>query len=91
MAMHFTKELVTKLLNNYYSQNIFIDNESISMILYEFCLSKIDHDLVTEAPEFKDEQPEVIFKAGQSKRVWGELYKVCCHTSCGFSLNMHMY
>lgn len=35
-----------------------------------------DHDLVTEAPEFKDEQPEVIFKAGQSKRVWGELYKV---------------
>ncbi|XP_061181747.1 nucleolar GTP-binding protein 2-like [Saccostrea echinata] len=35
-----------------------------------------DRDLVTEAPEFKDEQPEVIFKAGQSKRVWGELYKV---------------
>lgn len=50
-----------------------------------------DHDLVTEAPEFKDEQPEVIFKAGQSKRVWGELYKVCCHASYGFSLNMHMY
>ena len=35
-----------------------------------------DSDLVTEAPDFKDEQPEVIFKAGQSKRVWGELYKV---------------
>jgi nuclear GTP-binding protein len=35
-----------------------------------------DHDLVTEEPEFKDEKLEVIFKAGQSKRVWGELYKV---------------
>jgi len=35
-----------------------------------------DHDLVTEEPEFKEEMPEVIFKAGQSRRVWNELYKV---------------
>ncbi|XP_060073692.1 nucleolar GTP-binding protein 2-like [Ylistrum balloti] len=35
-----------------------------------------DRDLVTEEPEFKEEMPEIIFKAGQSKRVWGELYKV---------------
>ncbi|KAK3092008.1 hypothetical protein FSP39_024425 [Pinctada imbricata] len=35
-----------------------------------------DNDLVREDPGLKDEQPEVIFKAGQSKRVWNELYKV---------------
>lgn len=35
-----------------------------------------DRDLVTEEPEFKEEQQEMIFKAGQSKRVWNELYKV---------------
>ncbi|KAJ8306139.1 hypothetical protein KUTeg_016684 [Tegillarca granosa] len=34
-----------------------------------------DRDLVTEEPEFKEEQQEMIFKAGQSKRVWNELYK----------------
>ncbi|OWF48898.1 nucleolar GTP-binding protein 2-like [Mizuhopecten yessoensis] len=38
--------------------------------------SEKDRDLVTEEPEFKLEAPEVIFKAGQSRRVWGELYKV---------------
>ena len=35
-----------------------------------------DQDLVTEDPGFKVEASDVFFKAGQSKRVWGELYKV---------------
>lgn len=35
-----------------------------------------DLDLVLEDPGFIPEQPEMIFKAGQSKRVWNELYKV---------------
>ena len=35
-----------------------------------------DQDLVREEPEFKDENKEVIFRAGQSRRVWNELYKV---------------
>lgn len=35
-----------------------------------------DQDLVRGEPEFKEENREVIFRAGQSKRVWNELYKV---------------
>ena len=34
-------------------------------------------DRVTEDPGYKDEVSDMHFKAGQSKRVWGELYKVC--------------
>ncbi len=36
-----------------------------------------DVDRVTEDPGYKDEVSDMHFKAGQSKRVWGELYKVC--------------
>lgn len=50
-----------------------VDQASSSAEKYD---SGKDRDLVTEEPEFKEEMPEVIFKAGQSKRVWGELYKV---------------
>ncbi|XP_046565803.1 nucleolar GTP-binding protein 2-like [Haliotis rubra] len=35
-----------------------------------------DHDLVEEDTGVKDETPEIVFKAGQSKRIWNELYKV---------------
>lgn len=35
-----------------------------------------DSDLVTDVQDMKDEPLEVVFKAGQSKRVWNELYKV---------------
>ncbi|KAK1795034.1 hypothetical protein P4O66_010223 [Electrophorus voltai] len=35
-----------------------------------------DHDLVTEDSGVREETREEIFKKGQSKRIWGELYKV---------------
>ncbi|XP_019948919.1 nucleolar GTP-binding protein 2 [Paralichthys olivaceus] len=35
-----------------------------------------DKDLVTEDTGVRDEAREEIFKKGQSKRIWGELYKV---------------
>ncbi|NWI34628.1 NOG2 protein, partial [Sula dactylatra] len=35
-----------------------------------------DRDLVTEDSGVRDEAQEEIFKKGQSKRIWGELYKV---------------
>uniref|UniRef100_A0A8C1UHS5 Nucleolar GTP-binding protein 2 n=2 Tax=Cyprinus carpio TaxID=7962 RepID=A0A8C1UHS5_CYPCA len=35
-----------------------------------------DRDLVSEDSGVKDEPREEIFKKGQSKRIWGELYKV---------------
>ncbi|XP_034553369.1 nucleolar GTP-binding protein 2 [Notolabrus celidotus] len=35
-----------------------------------------DSDLVTEDTGVRDEAREEIFKKGQSKRIWGELYKV---------------
>ncbi|XP_060725897.1 nucleolar GTP-binding protein 2 isoform X2 [Tachysurus vachellii] len=35
-----------------------------------------DRDLVTEDSGVRDEVREEIFKKGQSKRIWGELYKV---------------
>ncbi|CAC5400985.1 NUG2 [Mytilus coruscus] len=35
-----------------------------------------DQDLERDEPEFREENKEVIFRAGQSKRVWNELYKV---------------
>ncbi|XP_033738301.1 nucleolar GTP-binding protein 2-like [Pecten maximus] len=50
-----------------------VEQASSSVEKYD---SEKDRDLVTEEPEFREEMPEVIFKAGQSKRVWGELYKV---------------
>ncbi|XP_046327575.2 nucleolar GTP-binding protein 2-like [Haliotis rufescens] len=41
----------------------------------QYDISK-DHDLVEEDTGVKDETPEIVFKAGQSKRIWNELYKV---------------
>ena len=35
-----------------------------------------DVDRITEDPGYKEEVSDMHFKAGQSKRVWGELYKV---------------
>lgn len=35
-----------------------------------------DLDLVADDPGYTNEAPELIFRAGRSKRVWGELYKV---------------
>lgn len=35
-----------------------------------------DSDLVVESDGMRDEAIEMVFKAGQSKRVWNELYKV---------------
>ena len=35
-----------------------------------------DGDKVTENHGFRPEAKQMIFKAGQSKRIWGELYKV---------------
>lgn len=35
-----------------------------------------DIDLVTDDLGFREEASDMHFKAGQSKRVWGELYKV---------------
>jgi nuclear GTP-binding protein len=35
-----------------------------------------DQDLVKEDEGIKDAQSQIIFKAGQSKRIWNELYKV---------------
>ncbi|XP_078308194.1 nucleolar GTP-binding protein 2 [Panthera onca] len=35
-----------------------------------------DRDLVTEDPGVRNEAQEEIYKKGQSKRIWGELYKV---------------
>lgn len=54
-----------------------------------------DRDLVSDEPGFTVEAPEMIFKAGQSKRIWNEVYKVssvvlhdiwclpvCCFSQC---------
>ena len=39
---------------------------------------KKDRDLQTDDRELqRNENPNPLFKAGQSNRVWGELYKVC--------------
>ncbi|XP_045207041.2 nucleolar GTP-binding protein 2-like [Mercenaria mercenaria] len=38
--------------------------------------SEQDRDLAREEPDFRDECKEMVFKAGQSKRVWNELHKV---------------
>lgn len=35
-----------------------------------------DVNIIVDNQGIKDEAGEAIFKAGQSKRVWGELYKV---------------
>ena len=35
-----------------------------------------DKDLVTEDPGFRPEAQDYYMKAGQSKRIWNELYKV---------------
>uniref|UniRef100_A0A671RUG6 Nucleolar GTP-binding protein 2 n=1 Tax=Sinocyclocheilus anshuiensis TaxID=1608454 RepID=A0A671RUG6_9TELE len=39
-------------------------------------IAEKDRDLVSEDSGVKDEAREEIFKKGQSKRIWGELYKV---------------
>ncbi|KAI5628959.1 nucleolar GTP-binding protein 2, partial [Silurus asotus] len=39
-------------------------------------IAEKDRDLVTEDSGVRDEVREEIFKKGQSKRIWGELYKV---------------
>lgn len=38
--------------------------------------SEKDLDLKRDEPDFKEECQEMVFKAGQSKRVWNELHKV---------------
>jgi len=35
-----------------------------------------DRDLVVDDPGYTVEASEMIFKAGQSKRIWNEVYKV---------------
>ena len=35
-----------------------------------------DSNIVREDDGIRDEEPEIVFKAGQSKRIWNELYKV---------------
>jgi len=35
-----------------------------------------DRDLVTADPGYTVEASDMIFKAGQSKRIWNEVYKV---------------
>jgi len=35
-----------------------------------------DRDLITSDPGYTVEASEMIFKAGQSKRIWNEVYKV---------------
>ena len=35
-----------------------------------------DRDLNTGEPDYKIEPNEMVFKAGQSKRIWNELHKV---------------
>ena len=35
-----------------------------------------DSNIVREDDGVRDEEPEIVFKAGQSKRIWNELYKV---------------
>ena len=35
-----------------------------------------DRDLAVPEPDWKEEMKEVVFKAGQSRRIWNELYKV---------------
>ena len=44
-----------------------------SVVSYE---ESKDRDLVTEDPGYTAEASEMIFKAGQSKRIWNEVYKV---------------
>ncbi len=38
-----------------------------------------DRDLMKEEDDMKTENPNPLFRAGQSHRVWGELYKVSPH------------
>ncbi|XP_051843680.1 nucleolar GTP-binding protein 2 [Antechinus flavipes] len=50
-----------------------IENAEASTETYD---QKKDRDLVTEDTGERSEAQEEIFKKGQSKRIWGELYKV---------------
>ncbi|XP_068924064.1 nucleolar GTP-binding protein 2 [Petaurus breviceps papuanus] len=50
-----------------------IENAEASTETYD---QKKDRDLVTEDTGERNEAQEEIFKKGQSKRIWGELYKV---------------
>ncbi|XP_067862547.1 nucleolar GTP-binding protein 2 [Heptranchias perlo] len=49
--------------------------EKVETLAEEYDLEK-DRDLVVEDTGVRDEVREEIFKKGQSKRIWGELYKV---------------
>ncbi|KAK9960933.1 hypothetical protein ABG768_008764 [Culter alburnus] len=51
----------------------FADQAEVSAQSYS---AEKDRDLVSEDSGVKDEVREEIFKKGQSKRIWGELYKV---------------
>jgi nuclear GTP-binding protein len=35
-----------------------------------------DTNIIRDDQGVREEEPEVVFKAGQSKRIWNELYKV---------------
>ncbi|XP_060778234.1 nucleolar GTP-binding protein 2-like [Neoarius graeffei] len=45
-------------------------------VLAQSYVAEKDRDLVTDDSGVRDETREEIFKKGQSKRIWGELYKV---------------
>ncbi|XP_059424139.1 nucleolar GTP-binding protein 2 [Carassius carassius] len=51
----------------------FAEQAEVSAVSYN---AEKDRDLVSEDSGVKDEAREEIFKKGQSKRIWGELYKV---------------
>ncbi|XP_041650112.1 nucleolar GTP-binding protein 2 isoform X2 [Cheilinus undulatus] len=51
----------------------FVEQAEASALTYS---ADKDKDLVTEDTGVRDEVREEIFKKGQSKRIWGELYKV---------------
>jgi hypothetical protein len=46
-----------------------------------------DKDLVRDDGGVKDESKDPHFRAGQSKRVWGELYKVSIATASNYSFH----
>ncbi|NXN99041.1 NOG2 protein, partial [Rhinopomastus cyanomelas] len=50
-----------------------VENAEASSELYD---QDKDRDLVTEDTGVRDEAQEEIYKKGQSRRIWGELYKV---------------
>ena len=45
-----------------------------------------DVNIVRDDGGVRDEEPEMVFKAGQSKRIWNELYKAGRLKSTGFPI-----